>query len=96
MEGKPEIEPPMQKLLGVFILAIAITCGLAFEGPSAPSAPGSAAAPCPAGKPAEIHYAPDEDLESIDVALVGEAANQIDMAAYVLPDRAVIEALRRR
>jgi hypothetical protein len=73
MECKPEIEPPMQKLLGAYILAIATICGLAFEGPSALSAPGSAAAPCPVGKPAEIHYAPDEDLESIDVALVGEA-----------------------
>ena len=85
----------MQKLLGVYILAIAITCGLAFEGPSALSAPGSVAAPCPVGKPAEIHYAPDEDLESIDVALVGQAVKQIDMAAYVLTDRAIIEALRQ-
>jgi phosphatidylserine/phosphatidylglycerophosphate/cardiolipin synthase-like enzyme len=95
MECKPEIEPPMQKLLGLYILAIATICGLAFEGPSALSAPGSGAAPCPVGKPAEIHYAPDEDLESIDVALVGEAVKQIDMAAYVLTDRTVIEALRQ-
>jgi phosphatidylserine/phosphatidylglycerophosphate/cardiolipin synthase-like enzyme len=82
----------MQKLVGV--LTIAIICGLAFEGLSARSAPRSATAPCPVGKPAEIHYAPDEDLESIDVALLGEAVKQIDMAAYVLTDRAVIEALR--
>jgi phosphatidylserine/phosphatidylglycerophosphate/cardiolipin synthase-like enzyme len=95
MECKPQIEPSMQKLLGVYTLAIATICGLAFEGPSALSAAGSAAAPCPVGKPAEIHYAPDEDLESIDVALVGEAVKQIDMAAYVLTDRAVIEALRQ-
>ena len=33
-------------------------------------------------------------MESIDVALIGEAVKQIDMAAYVLTDRAVIEALR--
>jgi phosphatidylserine/phosphatidylglycerophosphate/cardiolipin synthase-like enzyme len=33
-------------------------------------------------------------LERIDVALIGEAAKQIDMAAYVLTDSAVIEALR--
>jgi phosphatidylserine/phosphatidylglycerophosphate/cardiolipin synthase-like enzyme len=83
----------MQKLVGV--LTIAIICGLAFEGLSALSAPRSATAPCPVGKPAEIHYAPDEDLESIDVALVGEAVRQIDVAAYVLTDRAVIEALRQ-
>ena len=44
---------------------------------------------------AEIHYGPGEDLERIDVALIGEAAKQIDMAAYVLTDRAVIEALRQ-
>jgi hypothetical protein len=34
--------------------------------------------------PVEIHYSPSEDLERIDVALIGEAAKQIDMAAYVL------------
>ena len=30
----------------------------------------------------------------IDVALIGEATKQIAVAAYVLTDRAVIEALR--
>jgi phosphatidylserine/phosphatidylglycerophosphate/cardiolipin synthase-like enzyme len=40
-------------------------------------------------------YGPGEDLERIDVALIGEAAKQIDMAAYLLTDRAVIEALRQ-
>jgi phosphatidylserine/phosphatidylglycerophosphate/cardiolipin synthase-like enzyme len=44
---------------------------------------------------AEIHYGPGEDLERIDVALIREAAKQIDMAAYLLTDRAVIEALRQ-
>ena len=43
---------------------------------------------------AEIHYAPGEDLETVDIALIGEATTQIDMAAYVLTDGAVIEALR--
>jgi hypothetical protein len=46
------------------------------------------------GGAAEIHCGPDEDLEKIDVALIREASKQIDMAAYVLTDRAVIEALR--
>jgi phosphatidylserine/phosphatidylglycerophosphate/cardiolipin synthase-like enzyme len=55
---------------------------------------GSAKPPCPDGAAAEIHYSPGEDLERIDVALLREAAKQIDMAAYVLTDRAVIEALR--
>jgi phosphatidylserine/phosphatidylglycerophosphate/cardiolipin synthase-like enzyme len=48
----------------------------------------------PVGGAAEIHYAPAEDLEIIDVALFREATKQIDMAAYVLTDSAVIEALR--
>jgi phosphatidylserine/phosphatidylglycerophosphate/cardiolipin synthase-like enzyme len=41
----------------------------------------------------EIHYAPTENLEAIDVALLGNAEHCIDMAAYVLSDAAVIEAL---
>lgn len=49
---------------------------------------------CPVGSAAEIHYGPGEDLERIDVALIGEAAKQIDMAAYVLTDGAVNGALR--
>jgi phosphatidylserine/phosphatidylglycerophosphate/cardiolipin synthase-like enzyme len=43
---------------------------------------------------AEVHSGPGEDLERIDVTLIREAAKQIDMAAYVLTDRAVIEELR--
>ncbi len=41
-----------------------------------------------------IHYGPAEDFETIDVGLIREAAKQIDMAAYVLTDRAVIDELR--
>lgn len=41
----------------------------------------------------EAHYAPREDLEPIDVALIDGAAETIDMAAYVLTDVPVIEAL---
>ena len=55
---------------------------------------GSAQSPCPVSAPAEIHYSPGEDLERIDVALLREATKQIDMAAYVLTDRAVVDALR--
>jgi phosphatidylserine/phosphatidylglycerophosphate/cardiolipin synthase-like enzyme len=40
-----------------------------------------------------MHYSPGEDLEAIDVALLREAAKQIDVAAYVPTDRSVIEAL---
>ena len=42
----------------------------------------------------EIHYAPQEDLEQIDVATIDNAGASIDMAAYVLSDASVIEALR--
>jgi phosphatidylserine/phosphatidylglycerophosphate/cardiolipin synthase-like enzyme len=55
---------------------------------------GSAKAPCPVGAAAEIHYGPGEDLEKIDVALIREAVKQIDMAAYVLTDSAIVDALR--
>jgi hypothetical protein len=33
-------------------------------------------------------------LETIDVALIGEATKQVDVAAYALTDRGVVEALR--
>jgi phosphatidylserine/phosphatidylglycerophosphate/cardiolipin synthase-like enzyme len=41
----------------------------------------------------ETHYAPTENLEKIDVAQLTAAREKIDMAAYVLTDVAVIEAL---
>ena len=41
----------------------------------------------------EIHYAPNENLEAIDVATLETAGVSIDMAAYVLSDSAVVEAL---
>ncbi len=84
----------MPKFLGAYVLAVAIFCGFAFEGRSALTPSRAPAAPSSIGGPAEVHYAPAEDLESIDVALIGEAEKQIDMAAYVLTDRAVIQGLR--
>jgi phosphatidylserine/phosphatidylglycerophosphate/cardiolipin synthase-like enzyme len=42
---------------------------------------------------AEIHYAPRENLESVDVREIGRAQLSIDMAAYVLSDPRIIEAL---
>ncbi|SDR49580.1 PLD-like domain-containing protein [Rhizobiales bacterium GAS113] len=41
----------------------------------------------------EIHRAPFEDLEKIDVRLISEARRNIDMAAFVLTDAPVINAL---
>jgi phosphatidylserine/phosphatidylglycerophosphate/cardiolipin synthase-like enzyme len=51
---------------------------------------------CPAARsdPA-IHYAPAENLEHVDVALIDTARNEIDIAAYVLTDWPVIQALTR-
>jgi len=44
---------------------------------------------------AEVHFAPEEDLERIDVELIDGARGSIDMAGYVLTDRSVIGALER-
>ncbi|MBV9114751.1 MAG: phosphatidylserine synthase [Hyphomicrobiales bacterium] len=41
----------------------------------------------------EIRYAPAADLERIDLALMRQATRSIDIAAYLLVDQAVIEAL---
>ena len=41
----------------------------------------------------ESHYSPAENLEKIDVAQIRAATRSIDIAAYVLTDVAVIEAL---
>jgi phosphatidylserine/phosphatidylglycerophosphate/cardiolipin synthase-like enzyme len=41
----------------------------------------------------DVHYAPEENLEAIDIGLIENAGASIDMAAYVLSDENVIEAL---
>jgi phosphatidylserine/phosphatidylglycerophosphate/cardiolipin synthase-like enzyme len=52
-------------------------------------------APCWAESAPAIHYAPGENLEHIDVALIDRAEHEIDMAAYVLTDWPVMLALTR-
>lgn len=42
-----------------------------------------------------VHYAPAENLERIDVALIDQAKTSLDMAAYVLTDWPVMQALSR-
>lgn len=42
---------------------------------------------------AEVHFAPRENLETIDVALIGEARESIDLAAYGFSSTPVIGAL---
>jgi phosphatidylserine/phosphatidylglycerophosphate/cardiolipin synthase-like enzyme len=45
------------------------------------------------GSQIEIHYAPQENLETVDVQEIGRAELSIDMTAYVLSDKEIIEAL---
>lgn len=45
------------------------------------------------GSQPEIHYAPRENLESVDGRAIGRAELSIDMAAYVLSNSRIIEAL---
>lgn len=45
--------------------------------------------------PVSIAYAPGVNLEALDVALIDRAGASIDMAAYVLTDVAIVEALDR-
>ena len=51
--------------------------------------------PCRAEPAPVIHYAPGENLEHVDVALIDRAEHEIDLAAYVLSDWAVMQALPR-
>ena len=55
----------------------------------------AALTPCSAEPAPVIHYAPGENLEHIDVALIDRAQHEIDMAAYVLTDWPVMQALTR-
>ncbi|MBO0734622.1 MAG: phosphatidylserine synthase [Methylocapsa sp.] len=48
-----------------------------------------------ADSPPIVHYAPAENLENLDVALLARAERRIDLAAYVLTDRQIISALIR-
>jgi len=52
-------------------------------------------APCGADPAPVIHYAPGENLEHVDVALIDRAEREIDMAAYVLTDWPILQALTR-
>ena len=52
------------------------------------------APPCCADPAPVTHYAPIENLEHIDVALIDRAEHEIDMAAYVLTDWPVIQRSR--
>ncbi len=68
--------------------ALAFAAGFAIGGRIAPAPAAAIGAP-------SIHYAPAENLEKIDVALIDQARASIDMAAYVLTDWPVLQALTR-
>jgi phosphatidylserine/phosphatidylglycerophosphate/cardiolipin synthase-like enzyme len=53
---------------------------------------------CPQGiaDPAPVvHYPPAENLEHVDLSLIDTARQEIDLAAYVLTDWTIIQALTR-
>ena len=72
-------------------LIIVIAAAVALQ--AAPARPTTASSPPQAANATEIHYAPQENLESVDAREIGAARLSIDMAAYVLSDDTVIEAL---
>jgi phosphatidylserine/phosphatidylglycerophosphate/cardiolipin synthase-like enzyme len=43
--------------------------------------------------PLEIHYAPEERLDRIDAELINNAETSVDIAAYILSDWIIIDAL---
>ena len=53
------------------------------------------ASPCSADPAPVIHYAPAENLEHVDVALIDRAEHEIDLAAYVLTDWPIMQARTR-
>jgi phosphatidylserine/phosphatidylglycerophosphate/cardiolipin synthase-like enzyme len=53
----------------------------------------AAGVPAFAGSPVEIHYSPAEQLDRIDAELIDNAETSINIAAYVLSDWQVIDAL---
>jgi phosphatidylserine/phosphatidylglycerophosphate/cardiolipin synthase-like enzyme len=56
-----------------------------------PQAPPLDQEPTPAG--VRLYYSPGEDIVGVDARLIAGARKRIDMAAYVLTDRALISAL---
>jgi phosphatidylserine/phosphatidylglycerophosphate/cardiolipin synthase-like enzyme len=81
-------------IVGALVAALALAAG-AYNMPyvlgwAEPAARGEVA-----GASVELHYAPDENLEPIDVVELDAARATIDISAYVLTDGAVIGALAR-
>ncbi len=43
--------------------------------------------------PQEVHFAPEENLETVDAALIGSARRTIDLASFIITDKVIIDAL---
>ncbi len=74
---------------GPFLFVSAVTVAILISDGLRPA--GQASTP----PPLTIAYAPEDDLERLDVGLIDEARDAIDVAAYVLTDRAVAAAIER-
>ncbi len=74
-------------------LAVAVLAALSFLQIFAHWHPGKPQARPLSNGAVEIRYAPTDDLERIDLALLRQATRSIDIAAYLFVDQALIEAL---
>ena len=72
------------RIFSILALALAL---LGFAAQAADIRAAQAAEP-------EIHYAPVENLEHIDIELIRSATKSVDMAAFTLTDWAIIAALK--
>lgn len=77
---------PIRLFLSACVALIALGAAWAEKGSQADG-------PQAEGSPPQIHYAPRENLEILDAREIGRAELSIDMAAYVLSDPRIIEAL---
>jgi phosphatidylserine/phosphatidylglycerophosphate/cardiolipin synthase-like enzyme len=64
--------------------------GAQTRGSGVPVEPGSGRAPVSG---TEIHFAPEENLEKVDLALIQDAKNSVDVAMYTFTDRKLAAAL---
>jgi PLD-like domain len=78
---------PLSWRRGMRILSILALALLVFAAQAADFRTAQAAEP-------EIHYTPVENLEHIDLALIGSATKSVDMAAFTLTDWPIIAALK--
>ena len=86
MRAKPPA-PSRRLLRALRLVLVALLCGLA---------PGAARGPLDAERMiagVRMFYGPRDNLQAVDLALIARARETIDMAAFILTDRAIMEAL---